>query len=306
MYLEHFGFAEQPFSLTPDTGFFYRHPGQQEALNVLLVALATGEGFIKIVGEVGTGKTLLCRRLLDSLGEDCVTAYLPNPLLSPRQLHQAVADELGIEFRRDATVQELLKCLAARLVELSDAGRQVVLCIDEAQAMSDESLEALRLLSNLETEKRKLLHIVLFAQPELDERLAGTGLRQLRQRITFGYRLEPLNREDVAGYVAHRLRVAGCPQQIFTRRAIDRLFRASRGVPRLVNILCHKSLLAAFGRGEATIDLAPVRAAVADTPDAALGERLSAAPMVWGLALTGALILAGLALVARWALGGMP
>ncbi len=304
MYLEHFGLREAPFSLTPDTSYFFSCSGHQQALNVLLVALRSGEGFVKIVGEVGTGKTLLCRKLLDSLEGEFVTAYLPNPLLSPRHLHQAVAEELGLEVRRDATVQELLKELTGRLIELGRAGRRVVLCIDEAQAMEDQSLEALRLLSNLETEKRKLLHIVLFAQPELDARLAQPGLRQLRQRIGFAHHLEPLDRKTLEAYVSHRLRVAGWEGGgLFRPRALRRLARASRGIPRLVNILCHKALLAAYGRGAGFIDDEAVRAAIADTEDArsALDFRVLERPVL-GLALGLVLLVGALLLLAkgRW------
>lgn len=269
MYLKHFGLREPPFSLTPDTSFYFNHTGNQQALNVVLVALRTGEGFIKITGEVGTGKTLLCRKLLDGLPGNVVTAYLPNPLLTPLELHRAFADELGIPGPRDATLHRLQKRITARLLALNGAGRRVVLCIDEVQAMPAKSLEALRLLSNLETEKRKLFHVILFAQPELDARLAHPALRQLRQRITFAYRLAPLDREGLRGYVAHRLLVAGCHGgALFRPRALAVVYRASRGIPRLVNILCHKAMLAAYGRGDRVIDKSQVKAAVRDTADA--------------------------------------
>jgi MSHA biogenesis protein MshM len=269
MYREHFGLTAKPFGLTPDADFLYGHAGYHEALNVLLIALDSGEGFIKITGEVGTGKTLLCRRLLDVLAETHTTAYVPNPLLEPMELYAAVADELGADFCGAADSHDALKRIARRLIELGASDRSVVLCIDEAQAMPDRTLEALRLLSNLETGKRKLLHIVLFGQPELDERLSGYGLRQLRQRIAFSYRLPALGRQEVAGYVRHRLQAAGhAGGDLFSPGALRKLWSGSRGIPRLVNILAHKALLAAFGQGHGTVRPMHVRAAIADTADA--------------------------------------
>ena len=270
LYLQHFGLREHPFSLTPDTGFFYRTHGHREALEVLRVALRSGEGFIKIIGEVGTGKTLLCRKLLNALeGDGWVSAYLPNPLLGVAELYRALADELGIALPPKATVNDSLKAINGQLIDLARQGRRVVLCIDEVQVMPEKSLEALRLLSNLETEKRKLLQIVLFGQPELDARLQQPGLRQLRQRLAFSYRLPPLDRQGVSGYVAHRLLVAGHQGgALFSPDAQRLLARGSRGIPRLINILCHKAMLAAYGRGEKHIGTRHVRAAIQDTEDA--------------------------------------
>jgi MSHA biogenesis protein MshM len=267
MYLEHFGFSELPFSLTPDPGYFFRYSEHQEALNVLLVALQGGEGFVKITGEVGTGKTLLCRTLLDALDGDYVTAYLPNPLLEPLDLYRAVATELGLAELQGADLHGLLNRIVEHLLSVADSGRRVVLCIDEAQSMSDAGLEAVRLLSNVETSKRKLLHIVLFGQPELDERLAGRGLRQLRQRLAFSYRLSPFDLDGTCGYVSHRLKTAGCPEPLFSRFALKKLHRSSRGIPRLINVLGHKALLATYGRGAEQVGRAQVLAAARDTED---------------------------------------
>lgn len=268
MYLQHFGLCEPPFTLTPDTEFFFNHGSHQEALNVLLVALQGGEGFIKVTGEVGTGKTLICRKLLNLLDESFVTAYIPNPFLNPTALRMALADELGITFARNIGQHRLLKLITDRLVELHQAGKQVVLLLDEAQAIPDDSLEALRLLTNLETEKRKLLQVVMFGQPELDIRLAHTSLRQLKQRIVFSYQLHPLDRHALAEYVQHRLNIAGYKgHPLFDARAIKRLHIASRGIPRLVNLLCHKSLMAAFGAGAASVQRSHVERAARDTED---------------------------------------
>lgn len=267
MYLEHFGMQEMPFSITPDTSFFYNHGSHQEALNVLLVAIRSGEGFIKISGEVGTGKTLLCRKLLNLLeAPEYVTAYIPNPCLTPAGLRMALADELGVEYARNMGQHRLLNLITQRLIELNAQGRRVVLLLDEAQALPDDSMEGLRLLTNLETEKSKLLQVVMFGQPELDERLAQDKLRQLRQRVTFSYRLHPMDREGLSGYLAHRLLVAGYHgKPLFTKEALEGLYRASRGIPRLINILAHKTLMAAYGRGSSNIVNEHVSLAAQDT-----------------------------------------
>lgn len=266
MYLEHFGLEEMPFSITPDTSFFFNYGAYQEALNVLLVAIRSGEGFIKITGEVGTGKTLLCRKVLSALGHNFVTAYIPNPCLTPAGLRMALADELGVEYARNMGQHRILKLITDRLIELNAEGRQVVLLLDEAQALPDDSMEALRLLTNLETEKSKLLQVVLFGQPELDERLSQSKLRQLRQRITFSYFLEKIDREGLAGYLSHRLLVAGYHgKPLFNPEALKALYTVSRGVPRLINILAHKTLMIAYGRGASNICNEHIQLAAEDT-----------------------------------------
>ena len=270
MYLDHFGLSELPFGITPDTSFTVLTRSHQEALNTLLVALNSGEGFIKITGEVGTGKSLLCRRLLQALPENAVSAYLPNPYLAPRTLLLALAEELGVAVDSASDDYHLLKRVNEALLAYAGDERPVVVCIDEAQAMPLETLESLRLLSNLETEKRKLLQIVLFGQPELDRKLAEPSVRQLLQRIAFHYRLGSLGREEVGNYLAHRLRVAGYRgDELFAPRAVRSLHRASRGTPRLLNILAHKSLLAVYGEGKHAVLSRHVRQAAADTEGAA-------------------------------------
>lgn len=269
MYLDHFGLTELPFGITPDTSFTVLTRAHQEALNTLLVALNSGEGFIKITGEVGTGKTLLCRRLLQSLPDEVISAYLPNPYLAPRTLLLALAEELGLAVDAASDDYHLLQSVNRALLSHAANGRQVVVCIDEAQAMPLETLESLRLLSNLETEKRKLLQIVLFGQPELDRKLAEPSVRQLLQRIAFHYRLSTLSREEITTYLAHRLRVAGYRGEgLFGARSVRFLERASRGTPRLLNILAHKAMLAAYGEGKLAVRPLHVRRAAADTEGA--------------------------------------
>ena len=266
MYEAHFGFRQPPFALTPDTRFFFSQASHQDALNTLLVALRGGEGFLKITGEVGLGKTQLCRQLLGALGPGFVTAYIPNPALSPAALFRSVAEELGCQPPAATAPEQMLKLISHQLLANAERGVRTVLVVDEAQALSDETLEAIRLLTNLETETYKLLQVVLFGQPELDARLAGRHLRQLRQRISFSHRLQPLSPDDVRAYVRHRLEIAGARNPaLFTEGALRVVYRASRGTPRLINILCHKALLAAFGPGRAAVDRSEAIAAVDDT-----------------------------------------
>lgn len=269
MYLEHFGLKELPFSLTPNTEFFLNMASYHKAYNMLMVSIANREGFIKVVGEVGTGKTMLCRKVLNSLEENpdtYVTAYIANPVLSPKGLFLAFAEELGIEANSDVGHHSLLKRITKVLMTHAAEERQVILFIDEAHAMPEKTLEALRLLTNLETEQSKLFQVVLFAQPELDEMLREKSLRQLLQRISFSYKLEALDRDGVERYVSHRLATAGYNgSAIFSSAALNDLYTATQGIPRLVNVLCHKALMVAFGRGERSVDREQIRKAVADT-----------------------------------------
>jgi len=269
LYLKHFGLSELPFRITPDTSFVFANRHHQEALNTLLMALQEGEGFVKITGEVGSGKTLLCRRLLQSLGSDWVTAYLPNPSLDPDTLFLAIAEELGVRDAVGLDHFHLVRRINRALLDVARAKKRVVVCIDEVQAMPLPTLEALRLLSNLETEKRKLVQIVLFGQPELDERMRRPEIRQLLQRITFHCRLQGVEKSEIGNYVEHRLRVGGYRgDALFTSGALRALFRASSGMPRLINILAHKALLSAFGEGLGRIDVKHVRLAAKDTEGA--------------------------------------
>jgi MSHA biogenesis protein MshM len=288
MYLRHFGLREPPFSLTPDTSFFFACTNYQEGLNTLLVAARNGEGFIKITGEVGNGKTLLCRKFLSSLsqgrqattligtqdagsqttGTSFVTAYLPNPYLEPRSLLLALADEFRIELDPNVDQHMLLKELTRALLNFAREGKRVLVCLDEAQAMPLESLEVLRLLTNLETEKRKLLQVVLFGQPELNERLRHHSIRQLRQRISFQYDLKGLRRDELERYLRHRVAVAGyAGETLFAESAVGKMHRVTGGTPRLVNILAHKALMLAFAEGRQQVGSKHVAEAAADTPE---------------------------------------
>ena len=268
MYEQFFGLNEQPFRLTPDTSFFYSSANHQEALNTLLVALDMGEGFIKVTGEVGTGKTLLCRKLLNELSQkpEYLTAYIPNPAITPTALKYALADELGIEYPRNIGQHRIMQLINDRLIESRADGKQIVLIIDEAQALPEDCLETVRLLTNLETEKSKLLQVVLLGQPELDKNLEKPSVRQLKQRITFTHRLVPLQLNTINGYLSHRLTVAGFNgPELFNEKISRKLYKLSGGVPRLVNVLAHKCLLVAYGEGTSKITRKHLAKAVKDT-----------------------------------------
>jgi MSHA biogenesis protein MshM len=288
MYLRHFGLREYPFSITPDTSFFFSSGASQKALNTLLVATRLGEGFIKITGEVGTGKTLLCRKLMSSVGPQFYVVYLPNPYLDPAALFTEIAAELGIESPAVADQHGALKAITNRLVELAQQGKRVVICLDEAQAMPIETLEVLRLLTNLETEKRKLLQVIIFGQPELEEKLNHPAIRQLKQRITFHYHLGSLSAPELGFYLHHRLVVAGyAGGRLFAPWACWLLERKTRRVPRLVNIVAHKAMLRAFGKGRYSVGFFDVHAAALDT--ASLDdEALAMMPrLLWALGALG-------------------
>ncbi|MEX2487894.1 MAG: AAA family ATPase [Pseudomonadales bacterium] len=269
MYLSHFGLQELPFTITPDTEFFMSRAGYQDALNVLTIALRSGEGFIKITGEVGVGKTLMCRKLIKTLPDNFDTAYIYNPYLKADSLLFSVASELGIKYKANIDQNELLRRITTKLEENHSNDKKTILCLDEVQAMPISTLEVLRLLTNLETEKDKLLQVVLFGQPELDSVLDHPSIRQLKQRITFSYELLPLNRAALSRYVQHRLLVAGYKgNNLFSKQALNLVYQASNGIPRLINIICHKAMIAAYGEGETSIKPAHVRAATSDTLNA--------------------------------------
>ena len=264
MYEQYYGLSEKPFGLTPDTEFFYQSVTHQEALDVLQVAIRSGDGFIKVTGEVGTGKTLVCRKLLDALDAEFETIYIPNPHMRSEALYESVLLEMG-RVRCDPS-DDMLAMINERLIENARDGRGSVILLDEAQSIPDESLEAIRLLSNLETGKQKLVQIVLFGQPELDERLARHDLRQLRQRIMHHYQLQPLNREAIGSYLQHRIRLAGYRgPELFDLSAQSRLYKFSHGIPRVINVLCNKALMLSYSSGEFYVNGKHIEAAAADS-----------------------------------------
>ncbi|MBF0427418.1 MAG: AAA family ATPase [Magnetococcales bacterium] len=269
MYQNHFNLRQLPFSLTPDTELICFTPSFQAAYNDVMMAIVSGEGFVKVIAEVGTGKTLLCRAILNNLEKQgIVTAYLHNPLLTPEESYCALASELGLTLPEGRGVSNHVKLITNRLLELTQEGKRVVLLADEAQALSDSTLEAIRLMGNLETEKRKIMQVVLFGQPELDQRLLSQpNLRPLRQRIAFATRLLPLKEDEIGEYLNHRLQMAGYQWEdpLFSAHGVGLLYRITGGNPRMVNVLAHKSLLAAFGDGKSEVTIAHVEQAIEDS-----------------------------------------
>ncbi|MEO8430981.1 MAG: AAA family ATPase [Acidobacteriota bacterium] len=262
MYNAFYGFRESPFNITPDPRFLFFSDQHREAFHHVLFGIRERKGFIQITGEVGAGKTTICRAILEELGPGFRTALILNPILTSTQLLRAILIELGLKPRKldRASYQDMLN---AFLFEQIAEGRDVVLIIDEAQDLDDDLLEQVRLLSNLETDQRKLLQIVLIGQPELREKLENRSLRQLRQRITVRYHLRPLSREDTERYIAHRLRVAGGNgRPSFSPWAIRRIHAYAQGIPRLVNAVCDKALLYGYVNGMDRLDGRGIRRAI--------------------------------------------
>ena len=246
MYERFYGLKENPFKITPDPDFLFLSKCHQEALSYLLYGIKERKGFIAITGDIGTGKTTLCRALLNRLDQNTKTAFILNSRLSDLQLLSAIVEDFCIKTKKN-TKLSLLSALNKFLLKELSSGNNVVLLIDEAQNLKNTSLEEVRLLSNLETEKEKLFQIVLVGQPELREKLNSPMLKQLRQRISVRYHIHPLERQEVAQYIFHRLRVAGSDGSItFYDNAMDEIFKYSDGVPRLINILCDRALLAGY------------------------------------------------------------
>ena len=279
MYERHFGLRALPFGAMPDPGFYVNLLGHHRALNTLVVALRNGEGIVKIVGEVGTGKSVLCRKLVADLGGKFVSAYLPFPALSPMHIQLDLAEELGVVLPPKVSSHHLMKYLQEVLIDIRHRGQQCVVIVDEAQALSDATLECIRLMSNLEYRGSRLLQIVLVGQPELNHRIEQPCLRQLNQRIAFGHELEPIDRATTEAYIRARLSIAGYSGgDLFSNWATSAICRASRGIPRLINTLSHKSMICAFGRGEYVIRHAHVRKAMADGGNAQSWRRITQRP----------------------------
>lgn len=249
MYEDFYGFQAPPFNITPDPRFLFFSTRHREAYDHLLFGITQRKGFVQLTGEVGAGKTTLCRAILEQLGDEYETALVLNPVMTSIQLLRTILRELGLDARGNDRIR-LLERLNAFLLEQVARGRDVVLVIDEAQDLTEDLLEQVRLLSNLETDQRKLLQIVLMGQPELREILDRHALRQLRQRITVRYHLQPLSRHETEYYIRHRLLVAGANgRPTFSRWAIRAVHRYAGGVPRLINAVCDKALLAGYVHG---------------------------------------------------------
>jgi len=273
MYLRYFGLNEAPFSITPDPAFVFLSPRHRDALAHLMYGVGKGGsgGFVQLTGEVGTGKTTLCRCLLDQVPEGTHIALLLNPLVTPRELLAAISEELGIDVSHSIESTRLLvDGLNRYLLDAHQRGERVVVVIDEAQNLSPEALEQVRLLTNLETSKEKLLQIVLLGQPELRELLQRRTLRQLAQRITARYHLSPLGPKDTHLYIRHRMQVAGAQRNPFRRNAMNALYQRSQGIPRLINIIADRSLIAAFAKERVDVTAAMVHEAANEVQ---LGER---------------------------------
>ena len=265
MYHEHFGLERAPFRITPDTELFYAGGGRGEVLEALVYAVTSGEGIVKVTGEVGTGKTMLCRMLEVRLPSSVEVVYIANPSLSPEDILHAIALEMNLPLDGTTNRLTVMHSLQQRLLEMHAQNRRVVVFVEEAQGMPMETLEEIRLLSNLETQRDKLLQIVLFGQPELDEALDRSSIRQLRERITHSFRLEPLSRDDVREYVRFRMRAVGYRgPDVFTEGAYRQLSRASQGLVRRINILADKALLAAFADDTHTVSGRHMSIAVED------------------------------------------
>lgn len=262
-YLTHFNLAENPFSLTPDTALYFPGMVHQEVYESVSYAIGRGEGIVKVSGEVGTGKTLLCRMLLDALKDRVEIAYLNNPRNDADWVVRAICREFGLDVQHS---DDLYNSLNRFLIQKHAEGINSIVLVDEAQALGETGLESIRLLSNLETEKRKLLQIVLFGQPELDRLLARHNLRQVAQRINFSFETKPLTEPEAMAYIRYRAKMASrnpdAAMEIFAEASIKKLVRAGQCNPRLMNVLGDKSLLAAFAEGAMQVSGKHVREAV--------------------------------------------
>ncbi len=267
MYLKFFGLSERPFSITPDMHFFFLGKQQEKAMDTLLYGIKERLGFVMLTGEVGTGKTMVTRALMARLPSEIDTALIVNPLLSVPELLQAITKDFGLAVRYSSP-QKQIEALNKYLLERLDAGRNALVVIDEAQNLSFEALEALRMLTNIETDKHKLLQIMLVGQPELLKKIRSHELRQLSQRITARCHLMPMTLTEMTRYISHRLFTAGGQGRVFfDRKAYTMIYSESEGVPRLVNLLCERALMAAFVMESMVIDKRVIKAALADWRD---------------------------------------
>ena len=261
MYLDFFGLHEKPFSIAPDPRYLYMTEQHREAMAHLIFGIGDEGGFILLTGEIGTGKTTICRGLLNELPDDVDIAFIINPRLSATEMLQSVCDDLGVAYADGDSLKVLVDALNVFLLESYARGRNTILIIDEAQNLSDEVLEQLRLLTNLETSEKKLLQLILLGQPELNDKLARPALRQLAQRVTARFHLQPLSYSEMVEYIRHRLHVAGFRGEIFSRPALKHMYSKSGGVPRLVNVICDRAMLGAYTSGQLTVEYPLVAAA---------------------------------------------
>jgi general secretion pathway protein A len=291
LYKDYFGLKDLPFSIAPDPSFLYMSIKHREALAHLVYGINSEGAFVLLTGEVGTGKTTICRCMLDRLPENCDTAFIMNPRLTDVELLATICDEIGIAYPEGtSSVKTLVDLINRCLLDSHAAGRKTLLIIDEAQNLSSEVLEQLRLLTNLETNRFKLLQIVLIGQPELRDLLAKPELRQLSQRITARFHLEPLSSREVADYIEHRLMIAGAHRRLFPAKAAGRLFRLSKGIPRLINLICDRALLGVYVQGKDSVDLVTLKKAAGEVLGAARPAGLHKKFMHWlrGRRLSGA------------------
>jgi general secretion pathway protein A len=277
MYTSYFGLSEAPFSISPDPRFLYMSKRHREAMAHLIYGIEEGGGFVQLTGEVGTGKTTLCRCLLLQLPDHVNVALILNPQISHAELLATLCDELKIEYPKDSTPIKILNTLNEHLLETYAEGKRTVLIIDEAQLLTRSVLEQIRILTNLETTKQKLLQIILIGQPELSEMLDREDLSQLSQRITARYHLQPLNLQDTREYVKYRLTVVGCNRRLFSKPALRRIYKYSRGVPRLINVICDRAMLGAYTRNEKKVSAPVVRKAAREV----LGDTLRHRTRTW-------------------------
>ncbi len=292
MYEAHFGLAQRPFSLSPDTALFVNLADHQQCFSLLVHVLNSGEGFLKVIGEVGTGKTVLCRKLLRYLETQKTgqfhSVYVPNPMLSSVGLYRAVGKELGLTDLQQQDNDALLEHITERILELAESDQSVVIVIDEAQSLPSQTLEALRLISNLETEQKKLVQIILFGQTELDTLLKNDRFRQLRQRITFAHYLQPLNADETQQYIEYRLTRSGYNgPTLFNTKAQTAMYKVSAGIPRMINVLAHKSLMAAFSEKAPQVTKRHVFRAASDSQETDSSTNYN----LWLVALSASLLL---------------
>ena len=261
MYLDFFGLQEKPFSIAPNPDYLFLTEQHKEALAHLRYGIGDEGGFVLLTGEIGTGKTTICRSMLAQLPADVDLAFIVNPKLSAQEILEAICDDFGIDYVEGDSVRNLVNALNSFLLESFAKGRNAILVIDEAQNLEEDVLEQLRLLTNLETSDKKLLQLILIGQPELKEQLAQYSMRQLAQRITASFHLKPLSYDETVAYIAHRLHLAGFRGELFSKAALKHIYKRSSGTPRLINIICDRAMLGAYTVGALKIEFPIVQAA---------------------------------------------